>query len=202
MSDKARGDKGWSLSLPKRVTKQNYDENEYFRKTMANEKGAPKLPRPLGVQDFQFFDSIRLEELRQIEMRHYEYRRALYDRRYASEEEQKALEASLPAAPPLSAEELEEREQLMSEGFTSWTRKDLVAFVRGCEMYGRNDLAGVAQEVEGKTPKEVARYAITFFQRFAEIKEWEKLMRRIEWASGWTSGADPRWIACRASWVA
>ena len=38
----------------------------------------------------------------------------------------------------------------------------------------------MASEVEGKTEKEVAKYAGTFFQRFVEIKEWEKLLRRIE----------------------
>jgi len=26
----------------------------------------------------------------------------------------------------------------------------------------------------------VAKYAVTFFHRFVEIKEWEKLLRRIE----------------------
>ena len=38
----------------------------------------------------------------------------------------------------------------------------------------------MTSEVEGKTEKEVAKYAGTFFQRFVEIKEWEKLLRRIE----------------------
>jgi hypothetical protein len=70
VSDKGKGNKSWSISLPKRVTKQsNYDENDMYRR-MSHDKGAPKPPKPLSVQDFQFFDSIRLEELRQIEMRH------------------------------------------------------------------------------------------------------------------------------------
>lgn len=38
------GGAGWSLSLPKRVTKNNYDENDYYRKAMSNDKGAPKPP--------------------------------------------------------------------------------------------------------------------------------------------------------------
>ena len=34
--------------------------------------------------------------------------------------------------------------------------------------------------MEGKNEKEVSKYAATFFQRFVEIKEWEKLMKKIE----------------------
>ena len=36
----------------------------------------------MPIADFQFFDFARLEELRQIELKHYEYRKAAYDRRY------------------------------------------------------------------------------------------------------------------------
>lgn len=43
-------------------------------------QGAPKPPKPLPCQDYQFMDSIRLEELRQVEIRHYEYRKAIFDR--------------------------------------------------------------------------------------------------------------------------
>ena len=84
------------------------------------------------------------------------------------------------APPQLTEEEEAEKEELLAQGFGSWTKKDLNSFVKGCEQYGRNDLAAVASEVEGKTEKEVAKYAGTFFQRFVEIKEWEKLLRRIE----------------------
>ena len=180
----ASGKDAWSLSLPKRVTKTNYDENEYYRKAMSNEKGAPKPPKPLGVQDFQFFDAMRLEEIRQVEMRHYEVRKALYDRRYAPDEEREAFERQMKeaadAAPPLTAEQHEEREKLLSEGFATWSKKDLANFVRGLEEFGRSDLPAVATFVEGKSPKEVAQYAVSFFERYAEIKDWEKLMRRIE----------------------
>lgn len=180
VSDKGKGNKSWSISLPKRVTKQsNYDENDMYRR-MSHDKGAPKPPKPLSVQDFQFFDSIRLEELRQIEMRHYEYRKALYDRRYAPDDDREALEAQLKVAPPISAEEIDEREQLLTEGFGSWTRKDLANFVRGLEEFGRNNITEVATYVEGKTVREVAKYAVSFFARYGEIKEWEKLLRRIE----------------------
>ena len=80
MVRKGQGKDAWSLSLPKRVTKQNYDENEYYRNALHKEgKGAPRPPRPLQVADFQFFDVTRLEELREIEMRNYEYRKVRHE---------------------------------------------------------------------------------------------------------------------------
>ena len=68
----------------------------------------------------------------------------------------------------------------MQLGFASWQKKDFNAFVSGCAKYGRHNLASVAQEVEGKSEKEVAQYAVTFFKRFNEIKEWEKHIKKIE----------------------
>ena len=62
------------------------------------------------------------------------------------------------------------------QGFSDWKRADFNAFVRGCELFGRNDLASVTSEVEGKTEKEVAKYASTFFARYKEIKDWEKVL--------------------------
>jgi SWI/SNF-related matrix-associated actin-dependent regulator of chromatin subfamily A member 5 len=182
---KGKGDQ-WALSLPKRVTKQNYDENEFYRNALHGKdaKGAPKPPKPLALSDFQFFDLRRLEELRQVELRNYEYRKAQYDRRYSADAQAKddaEKDAEMQrVAPPLSEEQLAEKEALMGQGFTSWTRKDLNNFIRGLEEYGRDNLPGAATFVEGKTDKEVGAYATTFFRRCTEIREWEKLMRRVE----------------------
>ena len=86
----------WSLNLPKRSTKQNYDENEYYRSMLNKDAGprGPRAPKQLQVpkchsfrarrlsictdgalvstwqvSDFQFFDIERLEELREKEAR-------------------------------------------------------------------------------------------------------------------------------------
>lgn len=51
---------------------------------------------------------------------------------------------------------------------------------RGCEMYGREDLARVATEVETKTEEEVKKYAKAFFVKYKEISDWRKLIKKIE----------------------
>lgn len=76
-----------------------------------------------------------------------------------------AIQAELAAAASpedpqsLTEEELEERTQLLDEGFKDWSRRDFSAFVRACTKYGRNALSDVAREVEGKTEEEVGRLA-------------------------------------------
>jgi SWI/SNF-related matrix-associated actin-dependent regulator of chromatin subfamily A member 5 len=47
-------------------------------------------------------------------------------------------------------------------------------FVKGCEKFGRKDLANVATEVDTKTPDEVAAYSKVFWQRYEELTNSEQ----------------------------
>ena len=174
--------KAWTLSLPKRVTKQNYDENDYYRSMLSTRgEGRQKLPKQMQISDFQFFDTERLNHLRQKELRHMQaqqVRAGLEDAGVPKKANQ--LAASEAESPPLTIEEEEEKQELLRHGFSTWNRRDFNAFVRGCEFFGRRDLASITHEVEGKSEKEVAKYASVFFERFRELKDWEKVMRRIE----------------------
>lgn len=55
------------------------------------------------------------------------------------------------------------------QGFSSWSRRDFNTFIRACEKYGRNDIKGIASEMEGKTEEEVERYAKVFKERYREL---------------------------------
>jgi hypothetical protein len=70
---------------------------------------------------------------------------------------------------PLTVEEQEEKEQLLEEGFSTWTRRDFNTFIRACEKYGRNDIKNISSEMEGKTEEEVQRYAKVFQERYKEL---------------------------------
>lgn len=58
---------------------------------------------------------------------------------------------------------------ILLQGFATWTRRDFNTFVRACEKYGRNDIKGIASEMEGKTEEEVERYAKVFKARYKEL---------------------------------
>lgn len=82
---------------------------------------------------------------------------------------------------PLSAEEEEERNNLLQEGFGNWSRRDFSAFCRGCEKYGRNSLAQIAADMEGKTEEDVKEYATVFWKRGPkELSDWDKVIKNIE----------------------
>lgn len=77
---------------------------------------------------------------------------------------------------PVAAEDLTEEErarkaELESQGkFGHWGKREFQAFIRGCETYGRHAYDLIAQEVEQKTPEEVAAYGKVFWQRYKELE--------------------------------
>merc|ERR1711915_30879 len=75
---------------------------------------------------------------------------------------------------PLTVDEQEEKEQLLEEGFSNWTRRDFNTFVRACEKYGRIDIKSIAAEMEGKTEEEVERYANVFKERYKELNDYDR----------------------------
>eukprot|EP00388_Colpodella_angusta_P016916 GDKJ01041886.1.p1 GENE.GDKJ01041886.1~~GDKJ01041886.1.p1 ORF type:complete len:1214 (-),score=281.72 GDKJ01041886.1:82-3390(-) len=75
---------------------------------------------------------------------------------------------------------LEEKAQLLAAGFGDWQRKDFNAFIKGCELHGKENLSRVSRELDDKTEEEVTAYAKVFFSRFKEVAGWEKCLQKIE----------------------
>ena len=140
------------------------------------------------TNDFQFFNRRRITELYDKEEAYLLFERSLRDKEEtlrkqgASEDAVVAEVAKLTesAPPQLSDAERAERDQLLAEGFQSWTKKDFSQFVKVSEKYGRDALAEISREVEGKTEEEVMQYAAVFWQRYRELDDYEKVIRQIE----------------------
>ncbi|KAL8103988.1 hypothetical protein AgCh_028274 [Apium graveolens] len=81
---------------------------------------------------------------------------------------------------PLTAEEQEEKAQLLEEGFSTWSKKDFNSFIRACEKYGRNVVKGNASEMEGKTEEEVERYAEVFKERYKDLNDYDRIIKNSE----------------------
>ncbi|EOD29579.1 hypothetical protein EMIHUDRAFT_468537 [Emiliania huxleyi CCMP1516] len=141
----------WSLSLPKRITKQNYDE------TAHQQRAGLRMPKQVQIHDFQFFDARRLHALRDQEVAHWQWKQDRVLARRAREEDEEGEDeltrkASAAGVPPLSDAELDEREALLRDGFSSWSRKDFNAFVKACERHGRDDVASISLELGDRRP--------------------------------------------------
>ncbi|KAJ6980731.1 ISWI chromatin-remodeling complex ATPase CHR11 isoform X2 [Populus alba x Populus x berolinensis] len=167
------------IEPPKRERKRNYSESEYFKQTMRQGGPAkpkePRIPRMPQLHDFQFFNTQRLSELYEKEVRYLmqaHQKNQLKDTIEVDEPEE--------TGDPLTAEELEEKERLLEEGFSSWSRRDFNTFIRACEKYGRNDIRSIATEMEGKTEEEVERYAKVFKERYKELNDYDRIIKNIE----------------------
>lgn len=179
---------GHWIEPPKRERKANYAVDAYFREALrVSEPKAPKAPRPPkqpNIQDFQFFPP-RLFELLDKEI--YYYRKTIGykvpknpDLGPEAAQFQKEEQQKIDDAEPLTEEEIAEKEKLLTEGFTNWSRRDFNQFIKANEKYGRDDTENIAREVDGKLPEEVAEYSQIFWERCHELQDIERIMAQIE----------------------
>ncbi|EHA8591065.1 ISWI chromatin-remodeling complex ATPase CHR11 [Cocos nucifera] len=169
------------IEPPKRERKRNnYSESDYFKQALRQGGPAkprePRIPRMPQLHDFQFFNTQRLSELYEKEVR---YLMQTHQRNQLKDTIGDADEPE-ELGDPLSVEEQEEKEQLLEEGFSTWTRRDFNTFIRACEKYGRNDIKSIASEMEGKTEEEVERYAKVFKARYKELNDYDRIIKNIE----------------------
>ncbi|GLU08336.1 hypothetical protein SLE2022_252540 [Rubroshorea leprosula] len=167
------------IEPPKRERKRNYSESEYFKQTMRQggptKPKEPRIPRMPQLHDFQFFNTQRLSELYEKEVR---YLMQTHQKNQIKD----SIDVDEPeeGGDPLTAEELEEKDRLLEEGFSSWSRRDFNTFIRACEKYGRNDIKSIAAEMEGKIEEEVERYAKVFKERYKELNDYDRIIKNIE----------------------
>ncbi|KAJ6848530.1 putative chromatin-remodeling complex ATPase chain isoform X1 [Iris pallida] len=163
---------------PRRERKRNYSESDYFKQTMRQGAPAkarePRIPRMPHLHDFQFFNTQRLNELYEKEVRH------LMQTHQKNQSKDTIDDESEDLGDPLTAEEQAEKEQLLEEGFSSWTRRDFNTFIRACEKYGRKDIKSITSEMEGKTEEEVERYSKVFRERYKELSDYDRIIKNIE----------------------
>uniref|UniRef100_A0AAY4ENF1 SWI/SNF related, matrix associated, actin dependent regulator of chromatin, subfamily a, member 1 n=1 Tax=Denticeps clupeoides TaxID=299321 RepID=A0AAY4ENF1_9TELE len=175
------------IEPPKRERKANYAVDAYFREALrVSEPRAPKAPRPPkqpNIQDFQFFPP-RLFELLEMEILYYRktigYKVPRPPDVLNAAQVQKEEQRKIDEAEPLTPEETEEKEKLLTQGFTNWNKRDFNQFIKANEKYGRDDIDNIAREVEGKTPEEVIEYSAVFWERCNELQDIEKIMAQIE----------------------
>jgi SWI/SNF-related matrix-associated actin-dependent regulator of chromatin subfamily A member 5 len=187
--DKQKGNIGMSwIEPPKRERKANYAVDAYFREALrVSEPKAPKAPRPPkqpNIQDFQFYPP-RLFEILDNEI--YYYRKTIGYKvpknpdlgsdaeRVRKDEQRKIDESDL-----LTEDEQVEKDDLLHQGFTNWSKRDFQQFVKANEKYGRDDIESISKEVEGKSPEDVMEYSSVFWERCNELQDIERIMAQIE----------------------
>lgn len=82
-----------------------------------------------------------------------------------AERQRSEQQQQIDSSAPLTDQELQEKEELLGQGFTSWNKRDFNQFIKANEKYGRDNLEQIVKDVEGKTPQEVMQYANVFWDR-------------------------------------
>ncbi|CCD24877.1 DNA translocase NDAI_0E00610 [Naumovozyma dairenensis CBS 421] len=95
------------------------------------------------------------------------------------EQKIKEEQEKISNAPDYTEADEEIKQKLISEAFSNWTRRDLLAFVNACAKFGRDNIDMIKKSVESKTPEEVIAYSKVFWQRYQEIHGYEKYMNTI-----------------------
>ncbi|KII67222.1 putative global transcription activator SNF2L1 [Thelohanellus kitauei] len=175
------------LEPPKRERKVNYGVDAYYKDVM-NEKSRTNIPKPPkqpAIHDFQFYPK-RLLEL--LEMETLAYQKSIgyrVDPDVDSEDEKidmkkiNELQRKIDRAEPLTPEEVEEKERLLTQGFSNWNRKEFTQFLKSVEKYGRDDIKNIAREIETKTYDEVVDYSKVFWEKMQELTDYEKINQQL-----------------------
>ncbi|KAG5962297.1 hypothetical protein E4U58_003932 [Claviceps cyperi] len=183
----------WINPAKRERKEQSYSMDKYFRQAMfPNPKGdakpkAPRAPKQIPVQDYQFYPP-RLRDLQDRETAFYRkeigYKIPLPDgdaETLSEREAERALDQQeIDNATPLTEEERAEKEELSTQGFGNWSRRDFQQFVNGSGKYGRHDYNGIAHEIDSKTASEIKAYAKVFWQRYTEVADYNKSIKVIE----------------------
>lgn len=73
-----------------------------------------------------------------------------------------------------------EKELLESKGFPEWDRRDYQKFVQALELFATDDYINISKHMMGtKTPQEVQKYAIVFFQKIDTLHDGAKILAKI-----------------------
>ncbi|GBE60576.1 SWI2 SNF2 ISWI-like protein [Babesia ovata] len=150
----------WDELTALRFQDENASEGEVRRRmrmtaarmTESDNRASARYTKNMQLQDWQFFNKEELTKLEQLELEKGDL-----------DDEQRA-----------------NRDRLLEQGFGDWTKKHFSAFVKANAKYSRYDTDSIASCIKGKSRDEVARYSKVFWERYTDIADWEKYIKRIE----------------------
>lgn len=96
------------------------------------------------------------------------------------EEKRKSQQQKVDSVIPLTEEEAERKNSLLSKSFHGWTRRDFTNFIHGVAKYGKEDFKSVSKALGNKPEEEVQRYLAEFWQSYKKIDGYDKYLSQIE----------------------
>lgn len=161
-----------------RRTVQSYAETQARQPVSEDTEKKHRLPKHLKLvrmDDWQFFDRKRLQELQATETKLYE---EMVDKG-------EVPQGNISKLVVLPQDLHDEKQRLLAEGFAEWSRNDFQNFHRACGKHGRNEFEKIAKDVN-KPVDEVRRYSEAFWKRGKDdIPNFETVVKNIEKVGIW-----------------
>lgn len=183
----------WINPAKRERKEQTYSIDSYYKDILQSSKTAPgtrvpRMPRQVNIQDYQFYPK-ELGPLQDKELAYYR-KRAGYklsladitevDEGETKEQRRKRENQLIDKAEPLSEEEEKLKDQLISQGFGNWSKRDLTNLIHLSAKFGRTNYVAIAKEFESKSAEEIDRYAKVFWERYKEVDGWERYLSQVE----------------------
>lgn len=184
----------WINPSKRERKEQSYSMDKYYRNALMTggpraepKPKVPRAPKQMAMHDYQFF-SPRLGDLQNKETAWFRKENGIKapladgddDALEQRLQDQELEQSNIDNAEPLTEEEIAEKEQLATEGFGEWNKRDFQQFVNGSAKYGRNDYDTIALEVDSKDARDIKEYAKVFWKRYKEIGNWEKHISAVK----------------------
>ena len=195
------------FDIGKRERKEaNYNENSLYHQQMAALQGnvtkkpkkkkdvrLPKYLRLPRMEEWQMYDRPALVKIQEEEEAAFK-NLPEEDQKKASaktkgteapeaQEENQEVEEPYELPPLLSDEVQAEKTRLLSEGFSSWNRRDYSSFVKASARSGRRETEKIALEV-GKAEHKVSEFTIAFWGEMGSSRisehEYDRVTKLIE----------------------
>ena len=161
----------------RRAPPTNYIPVTEVKKSMVVNNRKIKLPKALRLprmEDYQFYNRERLEEISKIEFQ--TFASLKQSGQLPPREEYESKQSVLPD------EFAREKLALLSEGFSDWTKSQYFHFVKAAAKFGRDDITSIAADMD--LPLDlVDDYSKAFWAYGAtELKkeEWDRALGSIE----------------------
>ena len=148
------------------------DEPQLRQWTLDTVDDDENSPKTLGASIFEFEgEDYREKRKPDIDRRWIEPPKRL---RHANDYYREGSAAAAPRVPD------DKDFQFSLPNFSHWNRSNFQQFIQANVTFGRHDLESISEQVKRKSLDEVKAYAEVFWSRYTELKNFDRLIRRIE----------------------
>ena len=99
---------------------------------------------------------------------------------YLKRKEEKTFNEEEEEIPEIfTTDDENQRNKLLNNKYSKWTKKDFTKFLRASEIYGLNDFQNISKFMRTKTQEEVDDYTKTFQKRIDDLPNGQRIMTRL-----------------------